>query len=137
LLPEATTAIYNGCLRTACFPRTWKRAKLIPIVKPGKESCDDITKYRPISLLNTAAKVLEKLLNNRIMHFVHSNNLMSKDHYGFTPQTSTVDAVMAKKKYVQDSVNEGQYVEAISLDVKGAFDGAWWPGILAALRNLR
>ena len=60
LLPEATTAMYNRCLRTACFPRTWKPAKLIPIVKPGKESCDDITKCRPISLLNTAAKVLEK-----------------------------------------------------------------------------
>ena len=64
LLPEATTAMYNGCLRTACFPRTWKRAKLIPILKPEKEHCDDITKYRPRSLLNTAAKVLEKLLIN-------------------------------------------------------------------------
>jgi hypothetical protein len=92
--------MYNGCLRTACFPRTWKRAKLIPIVKPGKESCDDITKYRPTSLLNTAAKVLEKLLISRIMHFVHSNNLMSKDQYGFTPQTSTVEAVMALKECV-------------------------------------
>jgi hypothetical protein len=71
LLPKATTAIYNGCLRTACFPRTWKRAKLIPIVMPGKETCDDITKYRPISLINTAAKVLEKLLVNRIMHHMH------------------------------------------------------------------
>jgi hypothetical protein len=44
LLPKATTAMYNGCLRTACFPRTWKRAKPIPIVKPEKETCDDITK---------------------------------------------------------------------------------------------
>ena len=37
LLPKATTAMYKGCLRTACFPRTWKRAKRIPIVKPGKK----------------------------------------------------------------------------------------------------
>ena len=38
LLPKSTTAIYNGCLRTACFPKIWKRAKLIPIVTP----CVDI-----------------------------------------------------------------------------------------------
>jgi len=38
LLPKSTTAMYNGCLRTACFPKIWKRAKLIPIVKPGKET---------------------------------------------------------------------------------------------------
>jgi hypothetical protein len=42
------------------------------------------------------------------MHYVHSNNLMSKDQYGFTPQTSKVDAVMALKEYVQDRVNDGQ-----------------------------
>jgi retron-type reverse transcriptase len=116
----------------ACFPRTWKREKLIPIVKPGKETCTDITKYRPISLINTAARVLEKILINRIMHHMHSNNLMSKNHYGFTPKTSTVDAVMALKDHMQDSINDGQYVAVIRLDVKGAFDDAWWPGILAS-----
>jgi len=62
---------------------------------------------------------------------------MSKNQYGFTPQTSTVDAVMALKDYVQDSVNGGHYVAVISLSVKGAFDAAWWPGILASLRNLK
>jgi len=68
LLPKSTIAIYDGCSRTACFPKIWKRAKLIPIVKPRKETCEVMTKYRPISLLNTAAKVLEKLLISRIMH---------------------------------------------------------------------
>ena len=54
------------------FPRIWKRVKIIPIVKPGKETSDDITKYRPISLINTATKVLEKALINRIMHHMYS-----------------------------------------------------------------
>ena len=137
LFPQSTTAMYNGCLRTACFPRTWLRAKPVPIVKPGKETCDDITKYRPISLINTAAKVLEKIVINRIMHHMHSNNFMSKNQYGFTLQTSMVDAVMALKDYVHDSINDGQYVAVISLNVNGAFDAACWPGILASLRNLR
>ena len=127
----------NGCLRTACFPRTWKRAKLIPIIKPGKETSDDIAKSRPISLINTAAKLLEKVLNNRIMHHVYSNNLISKNQFDFTPQTSTVAAVMAFKEHIQNSIKDGQYVAVISLDVKGAFDAAWWPGILAFLRKLK
>jgi hypothetical protein len=81
LLPKFTTAMYNGCLRTACLPRIWKRAKIIPIFKPGKETRDDISKYRPISLINTAAKVLEKVQINRVMHHMYSNNLMSKNQY--------------------------------------------------------
>ena len=112
-------------LEDGLLPQTWKRAKIIPIVKPGKETSDDISKYRPISLINTAAKVLEKVLINRIMHHIYSNNLMSKSQYGFTPQTSTVDAVMALKEFVQESINAGQYVVVISLDDKGAFDAAW------------
>jgi len=121
----------------ACFPRIWKKAKIIQIVKPGKETSDSISKYRPISLINTAAKVLEKVLINRIMHHMYSNNLMSKNQYGFTPQTSTVDAVMALKDFVQDSLNDGQYVALISLDVKGALDTAWWPTILTSLKILK
>ena len=77
LLSKSTTAMYNRCLRTACFPKRWKRAKLIPTVKPGKETCEDMTKYRPISLLNTAAKVLEKELTSRIIHHVYTNKLLN------------------------------------------------------------
>ena len=124
LLTNYTTAMYNGCLRTACFPRIWKRAKIIPIFKPGKETRDDISKYHSIRLINAAAKVLEKALIKRIIHRLYSYYLMSKNQYGFTPQTSTVDALMALKDFVQNSINDGQYVAVINLDVKGAFDAA-------------
>ena len=100
LLPKSTTAMYNWCLRAACFPKIRERAKLVTIVKPGKETCEDMTNYRQIRMFNTAAKVLEKVLISRIMHHVYTNNLLNKNQYGFTPQTSTVDAVMALKDYV-------------------------------------
>ena len=70
------------------------------------------------------------------MHFVHSHNSLGQKQYGFTPQTSTVEAVMDLKDYVQESIKEGQYVSVISLDVKGTFDAAWWPGIPFSLRTL-
>jgi len=49
--PRLVTTLYNGCLRTGCFPRRWKRARIIPTTKPGKENCNDASKYRPISLI--------------------------------------------------------------------------------------
>ena len=103
----------------------------------GKETCDDISKYRPISLINTAAKVLEKLLINRIMYHMYSNNVMNNNQYGFTSQTNKVDDVMALKDFVYDGLTDGQYIALISLDVKGAFDAAWWPSILNSLMKLK
>jgi hypothetical protein len=41
--------------------------KIIPIRKPGKENSTEVSKFRPISLINTAGKV-KKLLINRIMY---------------------------------------------------------------------
>jgi len=70
--PKYITAMYNGCSRHGVFPKRWKRAILIPIIKPGKENSDEASKYRPISLLNVARKVLEKAIINRINHHVHT-----------------------------------------------------------------
>jgi hypothetical protein len=62
---------------------------------------------------------------------------MSKNQYGFTPQMSTVDTVRALQNFVQDSLNDRQYVALISLDVKGAFNAAWWPSILNSVKTLK
>lgn len=135
MFPHFVTTIYNRCLQTGCFPKLWKRAKIIPIVKPGKEQSTEITKYRPISLLYTEAKVLEKLLINRIMHFLYSRDLLHKNQYGFTPQTGTTDALMALKEFVESALAAKMCVSVVSLDVQGAFDSAWWPSILKTLRE--
>ena len=62
---------------------------------------------------------------------------MSENQYGFTPQTSAVDAVMALKDFMQNSLHDGQYVTLIYLDVKGAFDEACWPSILTSPKTVK
>jgi len=48
-----------------------------------------------------------------------------------------MNAVIALKDCVQESLKEGLYVALISFDIKGVFDAAWWPGILFSLKNLK
>jgi hypothetical protein len=77
-IPKTITSIYNECLRKGSFPANWKIAKVIPITKPGKEVTGDPSKYRPISLLKTERKVLEKLLIQRIMHHAYTTETLKK-----------------------------------------------------------
>jgi hypothetical protein len=84
--PPLVTSLYNGCWRKGCFPKRWKRARIIPLTKPGKQNCNDASKYQPISLLNVEGKVLEKLLINRTMHFLHRNDLLHQNQFGLSPQ---------------------------------------------------
>ena len=76
-IPKTITLMYNKCLKTGCFPVNWKIAKLITFTKQGKEGSGDPTKYRPISLLNTEGKILERLFIPRIMHHAYTTEALN------------------------------------------------------------
>lgn len=134
--PKFTTEMYNECLSKGLFPRIWKTSVIIPIAKPGKEDSKDASKFRPISLLNIGGKVLEKLMIDRILHHINTKKKFNTNQYGFTPQKSTIDAAMAVKETIEENTLMN-FTIVVSLDVKGAFDAAWWPGIMANLRELQ
>ena len=95
LFPLFTYTMYSVCLQTGCFPIRWKKAKIIQVVKPGKENVQ--YKYRLISLINVGGKVIEKLLIIRIMHYLYNKNLMNSNQYGFNPKQSTTDDTLTVK----------------------------------------
>jgi hypothetical protein len=62
--------IFNAILLTHNFPTAWKHARVISILKPGKDPALP-SSYRPISLLDTIDKLFEKILLARILHEVN------------------------------------------------------------------
>jgi hypothetical protein len=98
---------------------------IITITKPGKEECNDVSKYRPISLLNVGGKLLERLMIDRILFHIYSNDLLSDNQYGFTPQIGTIDATMEVKNSIEESLRFKKNAQFSSVDVKGSFDAAW------------
>jgi hypothetical protein len=44
---------------------------------------------------------------------------------------------MEVKNFIEESLKLKQCTVIVSLDVKGAFDAAWWPSILKQLRELK
>jgi ribonuclease HI len=134
-IPDTFTTIYNLCLKSNEFPTIWKKSKVQILTKPGNRSPEDPSTYRPISLLSVFGKLLEKLMIDRIMHYLYSNQLLSENQFGFTPQTSTTDAIIRVKDFVFKSLKKGKPTILVSLDVEGAFDAAWWPSIIKQLRD--
>jgi hypothetical protein len=104
IVPRYITAIYNECLTKGTFPKRWKKAVIIPIKKPGQEGSEEVSKFRPISLLDTGGKVLENIMINRINHHVYSRGYMNENQYRFRPQKSTIDAAMAIKDFIQQGL---------------------------------
>jgi hypothetical protein len=97
--PTFITGLYNERLRRGYFPKQWKHSIIIRIIKPGKEGSTEVTKYRPISLLNVGGKVIEKLLTDRTNHHAFSSSPLNGNQYRFLLQKSTIDAALAVKSF--------------------------------------
>lgn len=87
VLADAISASFSK----AVFPSCLKRAQVIPLYKSGDRSCP--ANYRPIALLPTLSKVLEKLVQRRMMSFLERHELLSPSQFGFRPAMGTNDAI--------------------------------------------
>ncbi len=112
--------IFNLSLTKGIVPTQLKIAKVVPIFK--SDDPQNLDNYRPISLLNTFSKVLEKIVNNRLYNFFHKNNLLSPFQFGFRPKHSTVHPMMHLVKHVSEALNNKKYTIAIFCDLRKAFD---------------
>ena len=71
---QVITRLFNNSLASGWFPKDWKIAEVVAHPKQGdhEEACNN----RPISLLPVLSKVLERIANNQLVHFLTSNNKM-------------------------------------------------------------
>ena len=81
------TCIFNQSLHTGIFPDKFKLAKVIPLYKKG--SLNDISNYRPISLLPSISKIFEKPIFIQLSTYLNEHKLLHDSQYGFMKGHST------------------------------------------------
>ena len=86
------TWVINSSLKTGEFPSCWKSAKVSPIYK-NKGSRYSKEFYRPVSNLKAISKVIEDIVNKRVLSFFEKNNLFPPSQHGFRQKRSTFSAV--------------------------------------------
>ena len=97
-----------------------KVAEIIPLYK-GREE-DQVVNYRPVSLLMTISKILEKIIYNRVFKFLTKYNILYDSQYGFRSKHSCEDAILELIGRVLQSKNDDKYCAGIFLDLSKAFD---------------
>ena len=73
--------IFNKILTTGVFPERLKFSELKPLYKKGDTT--DFSNYRPISLLTSFSKIIEKIIYNRLYFYLTDNNILVKEQFGF------------------------------------------------------
>lgn len=114
------TYLFNLSLSTGIVPTKWKSATVIPI--PKVKNSKHITDLRPISLLPLPGKVLEHIIHDWLMSFLHEIKLHSDKQFGFRPGVSTVDAIATLIEDIGFNLNDNKLTIATFIDFRKAFD---------------
>ncbi|GBN06804.1 putative RNA-directed DNA polymerase from transposon X-element [Araneus ventricosus] len=126
--------VYNRIWRERSFPSSWQQAVIILVLKPGKDSSNPCN-YRPIAVTNCMCKVLEKMVNKRLIYYLETSSFFGPFQSGFRQGRSTIDNLLALETEIRNAFICRQHAVAIFFDIKKAYDRAWRYGILLDLYN--
>ena len=121
--------LFNRSFQEGCFPASWKVALVVPVFKKGDRSLPG--NYRPIALLPILSKVMERIVCNKLSHFLAP--WLSPYQSGFKKGDGTVAQLTRLIQHWSEALNNSQYVGIVFFDLKKAFDRVWHAGLLAKL----
>ena len=112
--------IINLSFEFGIFPDNLKIGKVNPLYK--KDSAENPSNYRPISVLSVFSKIIEKLMHNRLYKFLEKFELLYPLQFGFREKHSTTHALLSLTESIKHSIDNGKFGCGIFLDLQKAFD---------------
>ena len=114
------TFLFNKSVFEGKLPTSWKVAEVRPIFKKGDKS--NPGNYRPVSLTSVVCKLFESFIRDALCNHLIENDILSKDQFGFTRGRSCVTQLLVTLNDWIRSLERGNSVDAIYLDLQKAFD---------------
>ena len=108
---ESMARLATNALKLGKVPRGWKKATIVPIEKEGGG-------YRPVSLINVADKVVQKVVTERLMATFDNKQLQ----YGFQKGWNAEALLQQLVEKCEQARRDGKQCAVISIDIKAAFD---------------
>ena len=99
--------IINDSFLSGIFPNKLKIAKVIALYK--KDSRDNSTNYRPISLLSVFSKLIEKIMYKRLYSFLDSCNILHPLQFGFREKHSTLHALIGMTETIKETIDKSMF----------------------------
>ena len=120
VLATILTAYFTWAFEKGIFPCTLKTTKVVPTLKTGNKN--SVNNYRPISLLPSLSKVLEKLIKIRCVKFFDKYDILYDYQYGFREGHSVLHSLLDVTSFGNDSIQNKENIAMLLMDLRKAFD---------------
>ena len=133
-LKEMILKLFNHIFVGRVFPLKWKLAIIVPVPKPNKDHKDPAN-YRPISLTSCLCKLLERIINDRLVWYLETHELIHFKQSGFRKHRSTTDHLIDLECAVRNAMDNKQHTIIVFFDLQKAYDTASKHIIMQQLYN--
>lgn len=112
--------MYSNIFTEGCVDESMINSIIFPIHKKG--NMNEPANYRAISFMNTAAKILMGILNNRLVNWVEDKKIIVEYQAGFRKNYSTADNIYNLASITSIKLAEKKKLYAFFVDFRAAFD---------------
>jgi hypothetical protein len=120
VISTSLTKLVNLSYKTEKFPNCMKKAVVRAIHK--KESTEEPSNYRPLSILSVLSKVFERSAADQLVAHLESNNILNEVQHAYRKQHSTHTCLSEITNYIYEQLDQGNLVGIASIDLSKAFD---------------
>ena len=120
VISEKLASLFNESMLSGTFPEQMKLAVVVPLYKSKEIYLT--SNYRPISLLITLSKILEKVIYKRTYQFLNQSNQFYNSQYGFRSHHSCEHAITELVGNILKNKENGKTTISLFLDLSKAFD---------------
>ena len=107
---------------------------MIPILKRGKDK-SQAESYRPVSLTSCVGKLIERLINTRLMWHLQDKEHITPEQAAFRQDRSTEDQIIYITQAIEDAFQDKKHTLAVWTDLENAFDKVWEEGLKLKLHQ--
>lgn len=121
IIAGSLCVLINASLKLGYCPADWKLARVTPAYK-GKGSSADKSNYRPLSVIGSLAKLMEKCVQTQLVNYLMKHNFISIDQFAYIKHHSTQTCLNRLLDDVLENINENETTAMCFLDIKKCFD---------------
>ena len=125
-------SILNRIWHNSEYPSVWELATILSFLKPGKDKFLPGS-YRPIALTSCLCKIMEKMVNARLVWYLEKMGILTPAQCGCRRMHSTTDVLLRLENSICEAFASKQHHISVFFDIEKAYDTAWRHGILKTI----
>ena len=133
-LATPMSIIVNKSIREGYVPSIYKIARIVPLYKKGPTN--DCGNYRPVSLLPSLSKIIEKAICAQLMKYLNTHQLLCDDQFGFRRRNQTTHVLQSMLNSITENSIKDEVTIATYIDLSKAFDCLQYNQLFSKMESL-